>query len=75
MTSRKKITSSEAASACSTEIIQQYLYDSDSDLSSLSEDSSSEESDDCLHCTLFTLYFTLHHFYIVALSMNLLPNI
>ena len=47
MTSRKKITSSEAASTDSIEIIQQYLFDSDSNFSSLSEDSSSEASDDC----------------------------
>ena len=44
--SRKKTTSSEAAATGSTEIIQQYLFDSDSNLSSLSEDSSSEERDD-----------------------------
>ena len=47
MASRKKITSAEATSTGSTEIMQQYLFDSDSNLSSLSEDSSSEESGDC----------------------------
>ena len=43
MVSRKKITSSEADSTGSTEIIQQYLFDSDSNLSSLSEVSFSEK--------------------------------
>ena len=43
MVSRKKITSSEADSTGSTEIIQQYLFDSDSNLPSLSEVSFSEK--------------------------------
>ena len=43
MVSKKKITSSEAASTGSTEIIQQYLFDSDSNLPSLSEVSFSEK--------------------------------
>ena len=48
MVSRRKITSSEAASTGSIEPKQQYLFDSDLNLSFLSEDFSSEESDDCL---------------------------
>ena len=48
MVSRRKITSSEAASTGSIEPMQQYLFDSDLNLSFLSEDFSSEESDDCL---------------------------
>ena len=43
MVSRKKITSSKADSTGSTEIIQQYLFDSDSNLPSLSEVSFSEK--------------------------------
>ena len=48
MASRKNITSSDTVSISSTEIIQRQLFDSYSNLSSFSEDSSSEESDDCL---------------------------
>jgi len=44
MLSRKKVT---AAKAVKTRNLEDYLFESDSDLSSLSEDSSSEESDDC----------------------------
>ena len=48
MASRKNITSSDTVSISSTEIIQRQLFDSYSNLSSFIEDSSSEESDDCL---------------------------
>ena len=47
MASRKKTTYSEAASTGSTEIIHQYLFDFNLNLSSLSEVSSSEKSGDC----------------------------